>query len=255
MIEREILTVQVRIFEPEGVPEPPPIADSAGCVRIIPRAAFAIDSPKVLEPAPGATAALTFTVTIPVAQLIPVSVSYRDSGRGTATAGTDYQPVQPGTLDFPPGTTARTVVVEVLGDADPEPEEIVILELHDPMFGDLDPDATEGVGTILTEPQLFLEGESVTEPPKGERRNMTWRVRLTPPSPRRASVGYRDTLRGTATSGEDYEPIAPGTLTFDAGETLKLITGVVLGDDRYGEPDETIILELVNAMGAAIGDG
>ena len=198
---------------------------------------------------------MTFTVTIPVAQLIPVSVSYRESGRGTAAAGTDYQPVQPGTLDFPPGTTARTVVVEVLGDAAPEPAETVIIDLHDPVNGDLDPEASEGVGTILGEPQLFLRGETVTEPPKGARRNMTWRVLLTPPSTRRASVDYRDTLRGTATSGEDYEAIAPGTLTFAAGETLKLITGVVLGDDRYGEPDETIILELVNAVGATIGDG
>lgn len=76
------------------------------------------------------------------------------------------------------------------------------------------------------------------------------------------SVDYAIT-GGTATSGEDFTPLAAGTLTFTAGGDASLpITIQVLGDS-LSEPDETILVTLSNlvnstgstVIGTAVGTG
>ena len=68
---------------------------------------------------------------------------------------------------------------------------------------------------------------------------------------------------GTATSGEDYTPLAAGTLSFTAGGAATLpITIEVLGD-TLSEPDETLLVTLSNlvnsagstVIGTAVGTG
>jgi PKD repeat protein len=60
------------------------------------------------------------------------------------------------------------------------------------------------------------------------------------------------TADGTA-GADDYEP-ASGTLTFEPGEMQKTVTVVVHGDTA-AEADETILLDLSSASGAAIANG
>ena len=61
------------------------------------------------------------------------------------------------------------------------------------------------------------------------------------------------TRDNTATAGEDYTPTR-GTLTFAAGELEKAVSVSIL-DDAVDEGEETFTLKLMNARGAAIGDG
>jgi MYXO-CTERM domain-containing protein len=59
-----------------------------------------------------------------------VKVRYQ-SQDGTATAKLDYQPVS-GTLSFAPGEVLKTIVVDIIGDTQPEPDETFSVVLSDP---------------------------------------------------------------------------------------------------------------------------
>ena len=78
---------------------------------------------------------LTFTLTL-VAQSgstaasgKTVTVDYADTGRGTATSGTDYTALAAGTVTFSPGDTSETITVSVTGDPVVERHETVVLSL------------------------------------------------------------------------------------------------------------------------------
>src|SRR5262249_39726190 len=60
------------------------------------------------------------------------------------------------------------------------------------------------------------------------------------------------TANGSATAGSDYQA-ASGTLTFVPGQTSATITVPVNGD-LLAEPNETFVVNLSNAINAAIGD-
>jgi len=81
---------------------------------------------------------------------------------------------------------------------------------------------------------------------------MTFTVSLSAASASPVSVNYA-TLNGTALAGTDYTTTT-GTLTFAAGETVKLLTVPVLGD-ATSEPNETFTLDLTSPSGATILDG
>ena len=110
-----------------------------------------VSEPRVDEGGPGKRTAMTFR-----AQL-----SFRLSGytatvdcryaTGTATPGTDFEAVTPGTLTFQPGDQTETVEVTVLGDEDGEGNETVILQFFNPVNVTLpdDVDAAEFVGAIV----------------------------------------------------------------------------------------------------------
>jgi probable HAF family extracellular repeat protein len=67
------------------------------------------------------TRSFTFTVSLSRATTVAVSVNVA-TANGTAIAGEDYHPVS-GTLVFNAGETAKTVVVQVIGDRTREPDE------------------------------------------------------------------------------------------------------------------------------------
>ena len=68
---------------------------------------------------------------------------------------------------------------------------------------------------------------------------------------RTVSVSYR-TVDGTASANSDYSA-ASGTLTFPTGISTLTITIAVTGD-RKREPNETLTVELFNAVGAFVVD-
>ena len=61
------------------------------------------------------------------------------------------------------------------------------------------------------------------------------------------------TSDGTATAGEDYTATS-GTLTFEAGESKKMIEVTVL-DDAHNEGEETLTLRLSDPSGGRVTDG
>ena len=75
---------------------------------------------------------------------------------------------------------------------------------------------------------------------------------LAPASDKPVTAPYADSRTGAATPGVDYTALTPGTLTFAAGETRKTITVSVIGDTA-AESDETVVVALGKADGAAVG--
>ena len=111
-----------------------------------------IDAPQVVEGPSGTTATLRFTVTMSRTTARQVTVTYEDTGSGTARAGAlcergaDYVSFAPGTLTFAPGTRRRTIDVTVIGDAVDEPAELVVVRLRSAVNATLS--ISVGVGTI-----------------------------------------------------------------------------------------------------------
>ena len=75
---------------------------------------------------------LNFTVSLAAAHGKTVTVDYADTGRGTATSGTDYTALAAGTLTIAPGQTSGTITVSVTGDEVVERPETVLLTLSNP---------------------------------------------------------------------------------------------------------------------------
>ena len=110
----------------------------------------------------------------------------------------------------------------------------------------------EAEATTAT-PTLSIDDPSVAEGDSGAA-TLTFTVTLAPASEQAVTVDYADANSGTATSGTDYVALTAGTLNFAAGETSKTIAVTVRGD-MAAEPDETVVVRLASATGAAIGDG
>ena len=116
---------------------------------------LSINSPIVAEGNAGSTD-MTFTVTLSAASGQRVTVGYAvdNTDPGTATSGTDYAPVSPGTLTLAAGITSGTIAMSVTGDTAVEPDETVRLTLSDPTNATLG--TATGVGTIVSEDGVSL---------------------------------------------------------------------------------------------------
>ena len=82
--------------------------------------------------------------------------------------------------------------------------------------------------------------------------NAVFTVRLSAPSTQSVTVNYT-TERITALPGEDYVERV-GVLTFDPGQTSKLISVPIIGDTNV-EPTEIFYLQLSSPINAIISDG
>ncbi len=246
-------TVVIALSNPTGGAT---VGTAAGTGTIVDDEApeLAIDSPRVAEGDSG-TSDLVFTVTLTPAWDRRVTVAWADSGGGTATSGTDHEAVAGGTLAFDPGDTARTVTVAVNGDGIDEEDETVEIALSNPTGGATIGTAT-GAGTIADDEEaaLLIGSPEVAEGDSGTS-ELVFAVTLAPVSDRRVTVDWADSGGGTATSGEDYEAVAGGTLAFAPGESGKTVTVAARGDG-IDENDETVEIALSGATGgAAIGTG
>ena len=195
------------------------------------------------------TTQAVFTVTLsePSAQTVSVDFITADD---TAQAGADYT-TNSGTLTFAPGDTAKTAVVDVLGDAFDEFDETFTVNLSNPISTTIR-DAT-GVGTIIDDDplaQLSIDDQATIEPDTGTA-NMVFNVSLALDTYKIVTVDYIAT-NGTAEVGVDYQATS-GTLTFNPGETGHTITVPLIGD-VIPEADETLTVVLNNVQNGAITD-
>ncbi|HET9767242.1 MAG TPA: Calx-beta domain-containing protein, partial [Thermoanaerobaculia bacterium] len=123
------------------------LADATGQVTIVDDDApvqVSVGDATVIEGHSG-TKPATFTVSLSQPSALEVRVHYATAA-GTATAGSDFVAAA-GDLVFAPGTTSKTVDVQVNGDVVLEPDETFEVRLSQPVNGDLG-DAV-GVGTIV----------------------------------------------------------------------------------------------------------
>ncbi|MCY3814465.1 MAG: putative Ig domain-containing protein, partial [Gammaproteobacteria bacterium] len=213
------------------------------------------------------TSTVSFTVTLcnsPTDGLAGMTVRYRDvtataGGSDLAASGTDYEAISDGVLEFASGECSKTVKVSVIGDRDDEPDERIVLEFHDPsgalFIGYVDTERKTAVipnddGTSARRRTLSINSPTVAEGDDGTT-TLTFEVVRNGGTKSVVKVDYADAGTGTAISGDDYEAIGTGTLTFNHDETRKTIE-VKVNADTVAELDETVVIELSNPYNAAL---
>lgn len=235
----------VRIFRPVGAT----IADRLGLVRIVdddPLPRILVGDIAVDEGDSGATVA-RFPLRLSEVSGRVVRVSYAITA-GTATDGTDFVVAEPtGVVEFPAGTTTRSVGLAVLGDLLDENDETVNLTLSAPVNATV-PDST-AVATIRDDDDLSLSVGDVTVV---EGATASFTVRLSRPASQAVSFSYA-TSNGSAVSPSDYTATS-GSRTIPAGSTTTTISVPTVNDTAI-EATENFSLSLSGAVNAAIKDG
>jgi hypothetical protein len=198
------------------------------------------------------TTQLAFTVSLSAPAADAVTVNYATGG-GTATAGSDYV-AQSGTLTFAPGETVRTILVDVIGDATFESDETFAVTLSAPSVN-ARVQTSSATGTITNDdvqppsvtPTLAIGSVSALESAGWLRFTVTLSRALST----KVTVRFA-TANGTAVAGRtgDYTSTS-GTLTFNPGETSKVVSIAVRNDSAI-EADETFFVNLSRASGATI---
>ncbi|MCY4298332.1 MAG: hypothetical protein OXC61_03445, partial [Flavobacteriaceae bacterium] len=210
---------------------------------------ISINSPSVDEGNSG-SASLIFTVSLDNPSGRTVSVSYADTGGGTATSGTDYAAVTAGTLSFEPGVTGQSIAVSVRGDTEEEDDETVQLRLSSAAGATLsgggatldasgtitdDDDRSRFARCSRSDIEMYIDD---TEGLEGE--TFEFRVHLSHPSPGDIAVQW-GTFPETAKTSEFH--LTTGSLSFAEGEQEKLIYVRTYEDDKF-DPYETFSVDL-----------
>ena len=229
----------------DNTPRPQLGAVDAGAYEYVPL--LRVDDVQVTEGNGGTTTAV-FTVRLSQSPQT-VTVDYA-SADGTATSPADYAAIS-GSLVFPPGTTTRTVTVEVAGDLLDEADETFLLRLTNASGAFLaKPQAT---GTILDDdppPVLKIDDVSVAEGEAGIS-FAEFMLSLSTPSGRSLSVSAT-TADGTATAGSDYA-FGIWSVEFPAGAMVRPLRVAVIGD-RIWEADETLLVNLSSPQNVTLAD-
>jgi hypothetical protein len=181
--------------------------------RIVPAAMFSTWGTAILEGNTGTHQAVV-TVTLSDAHPNGVSVNY-STADGTAIAGSDYKAVS-GTLTFAKRETSKTILVPVIGDRLPEPDETFFVNLTNARGATI-ANGTSVVTIQDDEPRInildvYNQGET----------SFTFTVSLTTVYDQAVTVNFA-TADGTMIAGVDYVA-ASGTLTFAPGVTTQTIT-------------------------------
>ncbi len=141
-----------------------------------------------------------------------------------------------------------------------ESDETLCVRFDQPRYLKLPNGAKEHFATVTIKsddppPAIEVDSPSAAE---GDG-TLDFTVTLTnPPQGKAVTLRYRDAGDGDATSGDDYNPVAQGTLTFpaDAGdEPQKKAVQVRLIDDKEIEDDETVRLRFSRVENANFKDG
>jgi dipeptidyl aminopeptidase/acylaminoacyl peptidase len=179
----------------------------------------------------------------------PVTVTVTTGG-GTATPGSDYQPIQV-TFSIVPFTTSATVSVPIINDTAAEPTETFGITLTDPV------NATIGDGTATISildndtPMISIDDLTIDDVPVGVPVTALVTVRLSLPASQPVTVDYA-TADGTATGGIDYVRTR-NRLTFQPGQLTRTFE-VQVTSDGDGVTFEQFFVNLTDPVGAPLAD-
>ena len=178
-----------------------------------------------------------------------VTVEYRTAD-GSAKAGSDYT-AKNGTVTFAPNETRKQILVDLLPDSIPDHRETMRVWIENGTGGAVVTAFNWGIGTIYdTKPFITVGDASGTE---GTDATLDFPVRLSTATKRDVTVNY-GTSDGTATAGQNQDyTTTSGTLTFERGETEKIVS-VPLLDDARAESDEQLTLTLESPQNAHLRD-
>jgi len=209
-----------------------------------------IDDVTIVEGDTG-TVDMVFTVTLDEPSFETVMVDFVSSDN-TATSGEDYNPVS-GALTFAPGETTQTITVTTTPETVLEADETYTITLSNPVDAEiLD---GQGLGTIVNDdmnPMISISDATVVEGDTGLT-DLVFTVSIDQPSTQDVTVTV-NTADGTATAGDDYQPLVGTLVTIPAGETEVTVTVPVV-TETVVEADETLTLEASNPVNGEILDG
>ena len=198
----------------------------------------------------------TIDVTLSSASGLDVSVDWTTADDTATVADNDYV-AGAGQLDFAPGETSKTVLIEVVGDVASEGDETFDVVISTPVNATLGSD-TDVVTIVDNDPippgsaVLTVTGASKREGGAGTT-TLTFSVTRSGETTTAVDVDFA-LSDGTASAPTDYTA-ATGNLAFAANQTEGTIDVTVLGDGTL-EHNETLFLSLLNpSAGAAISTG
>lgn len=216
---------------------------------------FEILDTEVIEGDPGDANTLSFEIVGSKASAIDVTFRAHTGNLGfEAAPGVDFTPVDE-IVTMPAGATSTTVEVPVIGDTDPEHDELVIIWLSDPSSGSIDVGDGTALGRILDDdtPTIHISQETHAEGTGDDYTPFVFTVSLSHASNVPVSVDLVPN-GGSAQYGTDF--IAPAmTVVVPAGQTsVDYVVEVIA--DAVQEPDEEFVVEMSNAEnGTIVGGG
>jgi len=189
-----------------------------------------------------------FSITLTATYPLPISVNWATMNGTALAADNDYVPGS-GTVTFSPGEVSKPITVQAVGDLKNEINETFSVLLS----GAVNATIVDGtvVGTIVnddTTSSIGLSYYSLMEG-NGGLTSFSFQADLSGPSMDVVSVSYA-TSDGSATAGSDYTGIS-GVLSFDRGETSKVLNVDVRGDNVH-EGDETFFVFLSDPVNCTI---
>jgi hypothetical protein len=195
--------------------------------------------------------AVPATLSNPSDQIITVDWATQD---GTATVADNDYVAASGTLTFPPGTTGpQNALFNVNGDTKPEGDEVVLVNLTNPVNATLlDGSANATITNDDAVPSLSINDVTIAEGNAGTS-TANFTITLSSASSQTVSVAYQ-TADGTATTaGNDYDS-ASGTATIPPNG-LTAPVSVTIHGDLLCEGNETFVVTLSSPTNATISDG
>jgi subtilisin family serine protease len=188
----------------------------------------------------------SFTVRLSAPSLETVQVNVATSD-GSATAGSDYTAIATTTLQILPGSTTKTIAVDVGADSESEAHETFLVNLNSASNARIV--TSRAMGTILNDDgELTIDDFALAEGTGSLPTPFAFTVSLKHPTILPVAVDY-STADDTAQAPADYTARPATTINLAPGETSKTITVDVSPDD-VGEPDESFFVNLAPAHAA-----
>ena len=214
-----------------------------------------VDQSTIAEDAATATVTVTASVTGGTAYSSAKTVKVKvGASTDTAVEGTDYANV----ADYDLTINAMQMSAEWTFSLDPTDDDLDEDTERLSVTGTSSGITITPANITITDddaaPTLSIDSPTVTESDSGETATLRFTVSLDAASGRQVTVGYAEQSGGTATSNTDYQALAAGTLTFNAGDRSKTIDITVTGD-ADDELNETVKLRLSSAVNAALSGG
>ncbi|WP_448265089.1 Calx-beta domain-containing protein [Nostoc sp. DSM 114159] len=231
------------------------IADNLAVATIINddnQPTISISDVSVSEGNTGTTTNANFIVTLSNASYQQITVNYNTTDGTAQVADSDYNSAS-GTITFNPGETSKVISIGVIGDNKAETNETFSVNLSGATNAAIADSL--GVANIIdddNQPTISISDVSVSEGNTGTTTNANFTISLSNPSSQQITVNY-NTTDGTAQVADSDYNSASGTITFNPGETSKVISIGVIGDNQT-ETDETFSVNLSAATNAAIAD-
>ncbi|MBE9175137.1 DUF4114 domain-containing protein, partial [Synechocystis salina LEGE 06155] len=201
------------------------------------------ESPRTV--AEDGTTNMGFTVTLDKPSASDTVVNFTLGG--TATEGTDYAAVTNKSVTIAAGQTSISFSIDPTADTIYEDNETVIATLATGTGYTLTgSSSTTATGTISNDDNVPSIAITTTPSAVNEDSSTNIDVTFTIDKASAFETVIEYVLKGTATEGTDYAPLANKTLSIPAGSTSITITIDPTADNNF-ESDETVIVEIVRA--------